>query len=78
MTRIVFGHDEARVSRKLGGQPREEVDAVGIITGNTDDTVSRLGSLAEAGVQRVMLQYMDTDDIDTLEEISRSVLPQLR
>ncbi len=49
-----------------------------IITGNTDDTVSRLGSLAEAGVQRVMLQYMETDDIDTLEEISRSVLPQLR
>lgn len=75
MTRVVFGRNEAEVARKLGGKPREEADAAGIITGDTDDIISRLSSLAEAGAQRVMLQYMETDDIDSLEEISRNVLP---
>lgn len=78
MTRVVFGRDAAEVERKLGGQSREAADAAGIVTGSADEVSSRLGALAEAGVQRVMLQYMETDDMDSLEEISRSVLPQLR
>ena len=78
MTRVVFGRDETEMARKLGGQSREEADAAGIIAGSGDEISSRLGALAEAGVQRVMLQYMETDDMDSLEEISRSVLPQLR
>lgn len=78
MTRVVFGRDAAEVERKLGRQSREAADAAGIVTGSADEVSSRLGALSEAGVQRVMLQYMETDDMDSLEEISRSVLPQLR
>lgn len=77
MTRVVFGRDEAEVERKLGGKSREEADEVGIITGTADDIVSRLGTLAEAGVRRVMLQYMEVDDMESLEEISHNVLPEL-
>ncbi len=36
-----------------------------------------LGRLDEAGVQRVMLQWLETDDIDGLEAMAESVLPQL-
>lgn len=78
MTRVVFGHDEAELERKLGGQPREKADEAGVITGSADDVASRLAGLAEAGVQRVMLQYMEVDDLESLEEISNRVLPQLR
>ena len=78
MTRVVFGDNKAEVERKLGGQPREEADAAGIVTGSVGEISARLGALAEARVQRVMLQYMETDDMDSLEEISRNVLPQLR
>lgn len=73
MTRVVFGNNRAEVERKLGSQPREEADAAGIVTGSSGEISARLGALAEAGVQRVMLQYMDS-----LERISRDVLPQLR
>jgi hypothetical protein len=33
--------------------------------------------LAEAGCQRVMLQWLDLDDSDRLEAMAVSVLPQL-
>ncbi len=78
MTRVVFGRSEAEVECKLGGKSREDADSVGMITGSTDDIVSRLGALANAGVRRIMLQYMETDDMESLEEIARTVLPQLR
>jgi len=34
-----------------------------------------LGRLAEAGVQRIMLQWLDLDDLDGLEALARGVLP---
>jgi hypothetical protein len=42
-----------QVSRKLGGEPGERLRARGIIVG-TPEIVEQLGSLAEAGFQRVM------------------------
>ena len=35
----------------------------------------QLGRLAEAGVQRIMLQWLDLDDLDGLEALARGVLP---
>lgn len=78
MTRVVFGRDTAEVERKLGGSSRDEANKAGIVTGSADEIVDRLGALADAGVRRVMLQYMETDDMDTLEELSENVLPALR
>jgi hypothetical protein len=39
--------------------------------------VERVGRLCEAGVQRVMLQWLEVDDIDALEAMAQTVLPQL-
>lgn len=77
MTRVVFGETDAEVDRKLDGVPREELDD-GVIAGTADEVVERLGALSEAGVQRIMLQWLETDDIDGLETMAGSVLPQLR
>lgn len=77
MTRVVFGRTVAEVERKLGGEPRERLNARGLIVGTPDEIVEQLGPLAEAGVQRVMLQWLEVDDIDGLEAVARSVLPQL-
>jgi F420-dependent oxidoreductase-like protein len=76
MTRGVFGRTEADVDRKLDGGAREELDPA-IIAGTADEFVERLGRLSEAGVQRVMLQWLEADDVDGLEAMSHSVLPQL-
>jgi hypothetical protein len=39
--------------------------------------VERLGRLSDVGVQRVMLQWLETDDLDGLEALAGTVLPQL-
>ena len=76
MTRAVFGRTEADVDRKLHGAPRDEL-APAIIAGTAGEFVERLGRLSEAGVQRVMLQWLEADDVDGLEAMSDSVLPQI-
>ena len=76
MTRAVFGRTEAEMDRKLDGASRESLPAA-VIAGTAGETVERLGRLSEAGVQRVMLQWLEVDDIDGLEAMSESVLSQL-
>ena len=76
MTRAVFGRTEAEVDGKLDGLPREEL-ADAVIAGTVDEFVDRLGRLSDAGVQRVMLQWLEVDDVDGLEAMAGTVLPQL-
>ncbi|MDQ3862370.1 MAG: TIGR03560 family F420-dependent LLM class oxidoreductase [Actinomycetota bacterium] len=73
MTRVVFGRTDAEVDRKLDGALRDHLPAA-ILAGTTGEIVERLGRLFEAGVQRVMLQWLETDDIDGLEAMAQSVL----
>jgi F420-dependent oxidoreductase-like protein len=77
MTRVIFGRTEADVDRKLDGVARDQLPAA-VLAGTADEIVDRLGRLSEAGVQRVMLQWLEVDDIDGLEAMAHSVLPQLQ
>src|ERR671911_275816 len=77
MTRVIFGRTEADVDRKLEGEWRDHLPAA-VLAGTAGEIVERLGHLSEAGVQRVMLQWLEVDDIDALEAMAHSVLPQLR
>jgi hypothetical protein len=45
--------------------------------GTGNEIVTQLGQWAEAGVQRIMLQWLDLDDLDRLEAMAQAVLPQL-
>ena len=76
MTRVVFGRTGADVDRKLNGEARDQLPAA-ILAGTPNEIVERLGDLSEAGVERVMLQWLEVDDIDSLEAMAHSVLPQL-
>lgn len=77
MTRVIFGRAESEVERKLGGASRGELPDA-IVVGTAGEVVERLGRLQEAGARRVMVQWMETDDMDGLEAMSETVLPQLR
>lgn len=80
MTRLVYGKDEATLNDKLTaiGRSQEELTKQGIVAGNSDQVVEHLGRIAEAGAQRVMLQWIDQDDLDSLEAFAREVLPQVK
>jgi F420-dependent oxidoreductase-like protein len=77
MTRVVFGRATADVERKLEGRSADEFRTEGVIVGTGSEVAEQLGRLDEAGVQRVMLQWLETDDLDGLEAMAQSVLPQL-
>ncbi len=80
MTNIQFGRDEAefRALPTLQNRDPDDLIARGIIAGTPGAVVEQLGRLAEAGVQRVMLQWLDLDDIDRLEAFAATVLPQVQ
>jgi F420-dependent oxidoreductase-like protein len=77
MTRVVFGRTDAEVRSKLAGQSAEELRAGGVLVGGASEVAEGLGRLSEAGVEGVMLQWLETDDLDGLEALAGSVLPRL-
>jgi F420-dependent oxidoreductase-like protein len=78
MTGVFIGPERVAKVTKAGGKSAEELRASGRLVGRPGEIVAQLGALAEAGCQRVMLQWLDQDDIRGLEEIAAQVLPQVK
>lgn len=80
MTGIVFGRDDAEVQRRLAarGRTAEQARERGIIVGTAPAVVEQLKKLDETGCQRVMLQWLDLDDLDGLEALAQGVLRHFR
>ncbi|MFQ5596043.1 MAG: LLM class F420-dependent oxidoreductase, partial [Anaerolineae bacterium] len=76
MTGLIFGRDDAEVRQKLDarGRTADELRRLGVVVGTGTEIVDQLEHLAEAGVQRVMLQWLDLDDLDGLEALAQAVL----
>jgi F420-dependent oxidoreductase-like protein len=64
MTRAIFGRTTADVERKLAGKQADALRARGTIVGTGPEVAEQLARLDEAGVERVMLQWLETDDIE--------------
>ena len=74
----VVGRDDAEVEAKLNGADRQALLNRGAVVGTPSEIVEILASFAEAGIQGVMLQWLNMDDISGLELIAAEVLPQVR
>lgn len=73
MTRVVFGRDETEVDSLLGDQDRSELREMGVLVGTADDVTEQLEAVGEAGASRVMLQWLEQDDIDRLSAFADAV-----
>lgn len=80
MTRLIFAHDDKDLDAKIAatGHSRGELRERGTIVGTANEIVAQLDELAGVGVQRVMSQWLDMDDIAGLEAMAKTVLPQLK
>jgi F420-dependent oxidoreductase-like protein len=76
MTRVVIGKDDADAEGKIDGDV-EAVRARGAIVGGPERIVEALGTLNDAGVERVMAQWLRLDDLDGVELLATKVLSQL-
>ena len=82
MTGCIFGKDQKEVAKKIrersGGKSTVETyREKGAIVGTAEEIVEQLNQLAEAGLQRVMLQWLDLDDLQGLEDLAEGVLPHI-
>jgi len=76
MTGCVFGKDEAALQEKIAARKRtfDELRGRGIVVGNAGQVREQLHELEEAGLQRVMLQWLDLDDLVGLEALAKTIL----
>ncbi len=74
MTGIVFGRDDAELTANLAGRDPAALRERGLIVGAPGQVQEQLHALAQAGVQRVMVQWLALDDLDGLEALARFVL----
>jgi F420-dependent oxidoreductase-like protein len=73
MTRVIFGRDEEQLAARLGESTADEERAKGRIVGTAAEIPAQLRELAAAGVQGVMLQWLDgLDDIEGITALGRA------
>jgi hypothetical protein len=76
MTGCVFGKDEAVLNRKINmyGKTLQEIQQSGVVAGSASAIKEQLSALEEAGLQRIMLQWLDLDDLESLEALAKGIL----
>ena len=76
MTGCVFGRDDAALKHKLD-MVKGTVDDLqkrGNVAGSLDQIREQLKVLEQAGVQRIMLQWLDLDDLESLQVLAKGIL----
>jgi len=76
MTGCVFGRDDVTLQQKLTarGSTLEELQGRGVVAGSLSAVREQLHHLEESGLQRVMLQWLDLDDLESLERLAKGIL----
>lgn len=79
MLGTVFGRDSAEVAAKVAGRTNGRGTAKtlrqeGVLVGTASELVQQLEAYEAAGAERVMLQWLDLDDMDGLEALAAAVL----
>lgn len=74
MTGIVFGRTDEQLQEKLAGRDRDELEKRGILVGTPNAIADQVDLLDEAGVERLMIQWLDLDDIDGLEVLANVLI----
>jgi len=83
MTGCVYGRTPEEVKHKayLRSQGKSGVADLrqrGVVIGTADEIVEQIAELDHAGVQMVMLQWLDLDDITGIEAIGKEVIPYFK
>lgn len=77
MTGCVFGHSDTKIkaaSKVYGELTLEDLQERGVIIGTGSQISEQLVQLAETNIDRVMLQWLDLDDLEGLEALAKAIL----
>jgi F420-dependent oxidoreductase-like protein len=76
MTGCIFGRDEAALKQKLDMHKAtvDDLQKRGNVAGSLEQIRKQLNALEQAGVQRIMLQWLDLDDLESLQVLAKGIL----
>jgi F420-dependent oxidoreductase-like protein len=74
MTGLFFAADQETVQMKLRGRTIQAARERGLIVGTPNEIREQVEEFERAGVQRLMLQWLDLDDLDGLYLLARTLL----
>jgi alkanesulfonate monooxygenase SsuD/methylene tetrahydromethanopterin reductase-like flavin-dependent oxidoreductase (luciferase family) len=76
MTGLLFAPTETALSQKLQSSRRsaDDLRERGMVVGTPAQVVEQLAKIEAVGVQRIMLQWMDLDDLEGLATLAKAVL----
>ena len=79
MTGVVYGQDANEVANKVARRTQNRRDAAqlrahGVLVGSGEEIRQQLDELSTVGVQQVMLQWLDLDDLDGLSRLAQAIL----
>ena len=76
MTGCIFAMDDDDLKQKLAARNRtlEDLHQRGIVAGTPGMVKEQLQKLESAGLERIMLQWLDLDDLAGLEALAKAVL----
>lgn len=76
MTGCVFGKDDPTLQQKLSARGRslEELHGRGVVAGPLSAIKEQLQVLEQAGLERIMLQWLDLDDLESLKTLSKGIV----
>jgi F420-dependent oxidoreductase-like protein len=77
MAGVAFGRSPRELNERITyyGTSAEQIRAEGKLVGDANQITEQLFALAEVGCQRVMLQWLDQDDMDGLEALAKVIVP---
>jgi alkanesulfonate monooxygenase SsuD/methylene tetrahydromethanopterin reductase-like flavin-dependent oxidoreductase (luciferase family) len=76
MTGLRFGQTRKELDAQLSAQNQtaEELRKRGFVVGVGEEVVEQLKGLQDAGLQRLMLQWLELDDLKGLEALAKAIL----
>lgn len=76
MTNLTYGQNQEQLQKKLNGRDPKEMTQRGIIVGTSEQVKERLYEYQQTGLDEIMLQWIDLEDMDNLIHFSANVLPK--
>jgi alkanesulfonate monooxygenase SsuD/methylene tetrahydromethanopterin reductase-like flavin-dependent oxidoreductase (luciferase family) len=74
MTGTALGKTRDEIERRKHGRSDADVAARGIVVGPYESAAEQVAKFEAAGAQRVMLQWLDLDDLDGVKRLARVVV----
>lgn len=78
MTGLAFGRTRQEIEARLRGTSPEQARQRGMIAGTAGEVIDQLNHLGSLGLQRVMLQWLDLENLDLLEEFGKAVVEKVQ